>query len=147
MCIFGAILDRGGAVDTAPSIKSVTVFLNSQNLDRSIRQHYKIRICISFCLCQQVLPKNANFSGNFLLGLCLQKASLQKHQRRNYHLFRSSLVQIHDICQIYELLTKVITFKICQIDGMLTKSLRGYKSLLRHFDVSLVLNSLAKFYN
>ena len=85
------------------------------------------------------LAEKSNVSGNFLLSLYLQKLSLQKLQWHNYDRIKSSLVQIHDICQIFELLTKVIPFKMRQIDGMPTKS-------LRYFDMSRVLNSLAKFH-
>ena len=35
-------------------------------------------LLILFCLCQQVLPQKANISGDFLLGLRLQKQACKR---------------------------------------------------------------------
>lgn len=50
--------------------------------------------------------EKVNTSENFLLGLHLQKVSLKNLPCRNCNLISSSLLQIHDIYQIAELLKK-----------------------------------------
>ena len=125
MGIFWAISNRGEGEDTTPLDKVCYSFVNSQKENQESLPFQQL--LVYFCLCQQVLPKKANISGSFLLCLRLQKVSLQKIQWRRYQLIRSSLVQIHDICKIFELLTKLISFKMCQIDEMPTKSLCRFK--------------------
>ena len=72
---------------------------------------------------QKVQSEKSQYFWKFLFGFPFTK-TFQKVQWHNYDLIRSSLVQIHDIRKIFELLTKVIPFKMCQIDdGIPTKSL------------------------